>query len=175
MPRGDRNPREELRDAFRPDQGLNRTFFRSELPKVLLVIALALLLKAFFFNDTSSEKSADEWLTEPIAAPDAAACKNALADAVAAAPAGFRQGMEDRIRFLAYATLRSAGNPPDRRTSENGSAWANLLNMGSDVACNTARRETPFTLMHIVVAEDALRKEHPDWHNDFTALCEAHR
>lgn len=152
-----------------PQQGLNKTLFTSELPKILIVVAAILLAKALLFPGGEDAPGRNEaWLAAPVAAPDERSFAENLAAAVRAAPPEFRKGLEERVMFLAYSQLRSKGESP--RTLNDP---ARLKREGTALIFAMAAREKGFTLMRIVALEDALRRENPVWHEEFSAALTA--
>lgn len=149
--------------AEMPEKGLNKTFFTSELPKVLLVIVIALVVKSVFFPGSDDAPPTDAWLAAPVNAPNEATFRQNLETALANVPPGFVKGMEERFLFAGYAHLRAmGGDAPRTRDGIRAAAF--------DAAWSMAQKDAPFTLMRIVAREDALRKENPGWHTEFTTL-----
>lgn len=149
-----------------PKQGLNKTFFTSELPKILIVVAAILLAKTLFLSEGQDMPAENEaWLAAPIAAPDERAFAENLAAAIQAAPPGFSKGLEERVMFLAYSQRRSKGEDPRMLNDP-----ARLKREGTALAFAMAVREKTFNLMRIVALEDALSKENPVWRKDFAAV-----
>lgn len=169
----DKDPQKILREGTLPEKGFNRIFFQSELPKVLLVILVVVLLKTFFFTGPEvSNKHVEAWLEEPISAASEEAFGAALEKAIHEAPQGFRQGIEERILFMGYVALR-AENEKKGSSAPHLYDLKRLKEAGENAAYKMALDERPFTLMHIVVAEETLRKENPTWSKSFAALLVA--
>ena len=166
-----KKPQDEMQQPFLPEKGLNRLFFRSELPKVLLVIVAVMLVQSFIFEKgDASDEAVDTWLAMPIVAADESTFMHVFDATIAAAPSGFKDGMKEHVRFLGYAVLRAESERQGMPVPEEATSPSALFFAGRVRAHSMSQTTQPFTLMCVVREEGALSKAYPGWKKDFLTL-----